>query len=472
MGGGAQRPTDAAGWLARAVTCREAQRMAEALDAIRHAAALAPNEPNIALGLAQLHYEAGLPAAELFATAAGLLPGRLDVMRNAALALAAEGDAGGGEHLLAATLVYNPGWIDGHRALAGLRATAGDLDHAQSFAEAVQRDPGNVALRLGWFHVLAVAKEWDAAREVLEDARQNCGESRALTLSQLFVQSESGEGADDPALFDAVEAIEDPGLDLARVRHFLRGGQVERAVAIAARHIGKPSIRPFWPYLSLGWRLTGDPRAQWLDDGMERVATYDLAFTAPELADLAALLRRLHTARAPYHEQSVRGGTQTDRPLLLRLDPAIALARSRIEGAVRRYIDALPPADHAHPLLSCPREDFRFSGSWSVRLRGPGYHAAHTHPMGWISSAFYVALPEPSPQAEGSAGNLRFGTPPPELGLPLDAYGEIAPKAGRLALFPSTMWHGTVPCSPGERLTIAFDVVPAPAPAGQRDGDR
>ena len=34
--------------------------------------------------------------------------------------------------------------------------------------------------------------------------------------------------------------------------------------------------------------------------------------------------------------------------------------------------------------------------------------------------------------------------------------GKIMP--GRLALFPSTMWHGTVPFADGERLTIAFDV--------------
>jgi hypothetical protein len=32
------------------------------------------------------------------------------------------------------------------------------------------------------------------------------------------------------------------------------------------------------------------------------------------------------------------------------------------------------------------------------------------------------------------------------------------PKAGRLAIFPSTMWHATEPFAEGERLTVAFDI--------------
>lgn len=195
---------------------------------------------------------------------------------------------------------------------------------------------------------------------------------------------------------------------------------------------------------------------------MDYVRAFETDLTASELGELATTLRALHTAQAPWHEQSVRGGTQTERPLLLRLDPVIQRARAAIERAVRAYIDELPPADAAHPLLSAPRHGFLFSGSWSVRLRGQGFHATHTHPMGWISSALYVTVPQDDDLGQVPAGRLRFGTPPPELGLDLKPYGDIAPQPGRLALFPSTMWHGTVPFAGGERMTIAFDVVPSP----------
>jgi len=37
----------------------------------------------------------------------------------------------------------------------------------------------------------------------------------------------------------------------------------------------------------------------------------------------------------------------------------------------------------------------------------------------------------------------------------------VQPVPGRLVLFPSYMWHGTVPLrAPSPRTTIAFDVVP------------
>jgi hypothetical protein len=58
------------------------------------------------------------------------------------------------------------------------------------------------------------------------------------------------------------------------------------------------------------------------------------------------------------------------------------------------------------------------------------------------------------------AGWIRFGQPPPELGLDLPHTAQLEPRPGRLVLFPSTMWHATVPFEEGERLVVAFDVRP------------
>ncbi|MBL0001330.1 MAG: hypothetical protein IPO97_10290 [Sphingomonadales bacterium] len=109
-----------------------------------------------------------------------------------------------------------------------------------------------------------------------------------------------------------------------------------------------------------------------------------------------------------------------------------------------------------------PRRDqpVRFAGSWSVRLAGKGFHANHVHPAGWISSALYVALPERGPDDSPNAGWLALGSPEAGLGLDISPTRLIEPKPGRLVMFPSTMWHGTVPFDAGERLTVAFDVAP------------
>ena len=36
----------------------------------------------------------------------------------------------------------------------------------------------------------------------------------------------------------------------------------------------------------------------------------------------------------------------------------------------------------------------------------------------------------------------------------------VEPEPGRLVLFPSYMWHGTIPFGSGDRLTAAFDYQP------------
>ena len=429
--------------------------MEAALRVIEEAAKLAPNDPRAALGLAQISFEAWRPAAELFAKARTLMPDNADALRNHALALAAEGQGDAAEALLKGSLQQAPGWLDGHRVLAAQRYTNGQQDvFERSYAEAVRSDPANAALWMAWFQQHATLKDWERAGAILTDARKALPDYQGLKLAELFLASESGAQRNTAALFNDYAALKDPGLDLAQVRHHLRGGDPERAAAIAARHIGSPAARMFWPYLSLCRRMMGDARADWLDGDPLYSATFDLDFSETELNALAKVLSSLHRMKAPYPEQSVRGGTQTDRQLFFHPDLAVQTARAKVSAAVADYVEGLPERDATHPLLSLPRDQpLRFEGSWSVRLTGAGYHHSHTHVLGWISSALYVSLPDST-----DCGHLALGAPPPELELPLQSYRHVEPKPGRLVLFPSTMWHRTEPFAAGERLTIAFDV--------------
>lgn len=436
----------------------QGQRHETALAAIEAAARIAPGDVDIAMLRAQIHYETGRPAAALFQAARGARPGDPQAARNHAGALAAEGRGAEAEALMLAMLAARPAWVEGQTYLATLRRLAGDAARDdRGFSEAVAAEPGNPALRLGWFHWLAKCRDWPAAAEVLAQARQALGDLPALAAAALYLASESG-GPYDPALFDGVEDKGDPGLDLARVRHALRGGAADRAAGIAQRHLSGPAARLFWPYMAIAWRLTGDPRAAWLDRPDAFIRSTDIGLNRSELAKLADLLRTLHGASMPYPDQSVRGGTQTDRPLLFRHEPIVQRTRDAIEAAVRSYVAQLPPVEEGHPLLGTPREELRFAGSWSVRLRAQGYHACHSHPAGWISSALYISLPDGDAMGAAPAGWLRFGTPPTELGPDLAPYGEVEPAEGKLVLFPSTMWHGTMPFADGERLSIAFDI--------------
>jgi tetratricopeptide (TPR) repeat protein len=453
-------PEAAEAWQLLGFALREEQRVAEALAAFARASELRPADADSVLRHAHACSEAGLPAADLFRRALALAPENLRALRGFGLALAAEGKAADAQRLFLDVLARLPDWLEGHRCLAALRFTSGERDgFAGSYAEACRVQPNNLALRMAWFRAVAQTRDWDATRAILEQGEERFGPVQPLVVARIFVAAESGDRAVADALFRQTDGMRDTVRDMAYLRHCLRTGRPEQAAPVAERLLDTPSRPAIWAYLSLIWRLLGDRRAEWLDGAPPFIRALDLGFSAEERAQLAVALRRLHTARAPYLEQSVRGGTQTDGQLFFRQDPIIQTARTRIEAGVRQYVAGLPERVPGHPLLDAPRaERILFSGSWSVRLQAGGYNVSHTHPLGWISSAFYVELPPPAQLGLAPSGWIRFGEPPPELGLNVSAYAEVEPRPGRLVLFPSTMWHRTVPFDAGERLVIAFDV--------------
>jgi hypothetical protein len=129
-----------------------------------------------------------------------------------------------------------------------------------------------------------------------------------------------------------------------------------------------------------------------------------------------------------------------------------------IDGPIRRHIAWL--GQGGDPLRRRSTGGYRFNGVWSIRLRPGGFHADHVHTMGWLSSACYIALPRAV--ETGREGWLKFGEPGVVTSPALAAEHFVKPEPGLLALFPSYMWHGTVPFGGDEpRLTVAFDLVPA-----------
>jgi uncharacterized protein (TIGR02466 family) len=142
-------------------------------------------------------------------------------------------------------------------------------------------------------------------------------------------------------------------------------------------------------------------------------------------------------------------------------DLVIKAFLAAVRAPIEAYIAAMPE-DETHPLFARKSARHALVGCWSVRLAPGGYHVNHVHPEGWISSAYYVTVPEGVAGAADHQGWIQFGAPRNRV-RGCDAEHVVEPRAGRLVLFPSYMWHGTVPFRDGvERLTIAFDVAPLP----------
>jgi tetratricopeptide (TPR) repeat protein len=215
------------------------------------------------------------------------------------------------------------------------------------------------------------------------------------------------------------------------------------------------------------WRLLGDARYEEICDYEKLVLPLELEAPPPWadmksfFADLQVSLNRLHDPQghAPLF-QSLRHGTETTLDLSRSADPAIKALFQSFAAQIGRYLDHI--GSGSDPLRRRNQGRWRFNGSWSVRLRSQGYHANHVHPRGWISSACYIELPDSMNDARSNAGVLTFGEPGIITTPKLSAEHSVRPRVGMLVLFPSYLWHGTVPFSSDQaRLSVAFDAVPA-----------
>jgi len=220
-------------------------------------------------------------------------------------------------------------------------------------------------------------------------------------------------------------------------------------------------------FRGLCWRLAGDRRAANINDYERFVKRYEIPVPAG-YSDIRAFNRALVGALEPLHKaqaqhplnQTLRGGTQTHGNLFERKIREVQQARASIEQCIHRYIEEMDD-DLEHPFLSRKRERFRFSGSWSCRLGQQGFHTNHIHMEGWISPSYYVSPPDVDGEGDGHAGWIRFGETNINLGEREHIGKILQPKEGHLVLFPSYMFHGTVPFPSNEvRTTIAFDVMP------------
>ena len=252
--------------------------------------------------------------------------------------------------------------------------------------------------------------------------------------------------------------IQFDGRALSEAHHRLRTGALDHAedlldvVAQAA-----PFDTNMWSLRGLIWRLIGDARLEWLHGQDGLINNLDLGLSASAITDISDCLRRLHVTRTQPIGQSLRSGTQTRGRLFERLEPKIIDLKAAVERSIEQHRKQMPRVDATHPLLRHRDAPLRLSGSWSVRLAGGGFHVSHIHPEGILSSACYLVLPE----ANGEAGWLHLGLPPADLGLDLPPMCVIQPRVGHVALFPSTLHHGTFAFATGERLTAAFDVTAA-----------
>lgn len=368
-------------------------------------------------------------------------------------------------------LRLQPNDVTAHASLAELIwMKTGDVDAATRELEAgLRRNPAQADLRATKARLLETAGKGLEALDALELGL--AGSPNEVTLRVVAAQIAIGN---DPAraLVHSQRAVEvaprHQGALTIHADSLFAVGRVSEAATIVSRQLeANPYDNHAIALLVSAWRLLGDERSRQIYDykNFVRASLIDTpdgwSSLSGYLKDLAESLHRMHQLQAHPVYQTLRSGSQIHHAPDLSGDPAIKAFGQAIDGPIRRYMDAIGVGSDL--LRRRNTLKYKINGLWSVRLRPQGHHLNHFHGQGWLSSACYIELPETLGKRNGE-GWLKFGEPAIAGKSELDAEYFVRPEPGMLVLFPSWMWHGTVPFEgrpEDRRLTMAFDVIPA-----------
>ena len=428
------RRSDPTPLLQRAAQALQSGDLVAAERACRNALKAAPNHPG------------GLHLLGLTARRAGHLETALDLFRKA----------------VAAAPRYPEALVNLGRLLLDLGKPAEAQD---AFEQALTARHGFLPAELGLAAAMRAAGDLDSARSALEVSATTHPEAAAPCTDLGNVLQEQGEFT--AAVLAYTDSLErQPGQNAVlsnRAAALLKLGEAERALADADAYLatGQRSAN-IVAYRILALQTLGRPAEarEWSDP---ETMVYPHRPDAPEsfAAAIEADVRAHPTLTEQWDPQrrAARGGAVT-ADLMSHPTPAIESFVRLVRGGVDALIARLP--DKAgHPFFGTKPDTYNLT-LWGNILAPGGHQASHIHNLGWLSGVYYPSVPDAITDS-GQQGWIAFGVPGYGLPSPPDFQPVFRkPEAGMMFLFPSYMWHHTVPLETGaERISIAFDVMPA-----------
>ncbi|MBO1255175.1 tetratricopeptide repeat protein [Alteromonas sp. 5E99-2] len=359
----------------------------------------------------------------------------------------------------------NPHFEDSYRNLTQILFELGDVEGAiKPYQEAMQKGHVSESLVLGYCDNLIQLKRYDAASQLIDKFYSQLHNQDAIRFRLAKIQFGQGN------LLLASETLENivslPAKQLLCM-YKLQLGDANSAKELALELISDKTYRVVGKaYYAVAQRLLGEKEyIKSFCNYSKLVQTYDLPinFNGSEsnvfCNELSAYLKAIHQTNLAPLFQTLTSGTQTKGDILSSSNYLIQKLKMFFDECIKSYGLGLNELSSEHEFIPKPFDNHQFVASWSICLNDKGFHSSHVHPEGNLSAVFYVSLPDVIGE-ESDMGHLVFGKPNFEVPSNLEYEYKIKPKVGRLVVFPSYCWHGTIPFSSDEqRLTIAFDII-------------
>ncbi len=321
-----------------------------------------------------------------------------------------------------------PNYADAHNNLGETLRDQGHMQEAvQAYQAALALNPNHAHANYNMAEFLYLAQKFDEAIPYFERSQLDDYQERSLYC-------------------------------LYKAQHFAQFKQ-KRDQMIA----NAPHTAPFLATLSTHYAINfgEDDPYNFCKNGLDFV--YQKAI--PELAEpnsplLAQLLHDIeHSEIAARVQGMLHYGTQSAGNLFKRPEQSFRTLGELVKRAFADYKSHFASAN-CELIKSFPQQ-LEFTSSWYVKMRQGGHLDAHIHEIGWISGAVYLSMP--TQKQDPSEGAFEYGTHGdhyPQL-HPNFPVGQVMPKVGDIVLFPSSLFHRTIPFSGNEeRICIAFDLKP------------
>ncbi|QNP39423.1 putative 2OG-Fe(II) oxygenase [Lysobacter solisilvae (ex Woo and Kim 2020)] len=285
----------------------------------------------------------------------------------------------------------------------------------------------------------------------------------------------NGHTAEAAAIYAAARQA---GVDLPHIARqhgiaLLRDGRAGEAQAVLAQALQRcPDDQRTIAHLGLARAAAGELDVAIDFIGLQR-HVHALALPTPAgFTDPDAFHRALaHDIRTHSRQRwepagLAARGAYLSGDLLADRTPAIAGFEQRLRDAIAGFVAACRAQRDAGAadafLANIP--DAYVIHVWATQAAQSGYIDTHIHEDSWLSGAYYVELPAAIRADDPAhAGWIEFGRP--HAGLPAwpdTALRQVLPETGTLLLFPSYLFHRTLPYQGGgERISISFDLAAA-----------
>lgn len=376
------------------------------------------------LGAALFELEQYGEAADFYRKAVELKPDYVPALRNLGAALRMVNRLEESEEYLSKIPALMPQLAAGHLSLGVTRRMLGKTREAlESFETALDLEPDNreAINELGNIHFA------DGRYEEAVDCFRKVGTttSRAMVLEAMHQASTYTD-----TLLDALSE-----LNLSEPKN-LRGAAFS---AFASHQYNIDDTHGFAP------------------DPLKYVSIRPMAeFLAANPNFLARLMEEAEHLASTWENHTTLGGFQSYGNLF-DASGSFETLETMIRSELARYRDE--KSELGGGIIQGFPSRYELDG-WHVKLLKSGHQKPHIHSRGWVSGVFYLKVPDNIPGNEGAISFSLHGYNYRKL---REDIPELIhkPSAGELVLFPSSLFHSTVPFeSEDDHQCIAFDVIP------------